>query len=165
MAEPTKLELDFVAPFKNKRQPGSPRLDPMQTGIAIHAHGVQLEEGTLRCEVMLTYCFPMPVWDAYHYLEWAISLRFEDSHSGRAASKQLIDGGRRYPRLDGPNYKGPPEPHPMPSLETGYVAVEVACEVPAEAPPGAHLYVTALFRDELSNTLAIDPVQGTVTSN
>lgn len=160
-----RLEVGFPAPFGREEQPDSPPLDPPATGLRIAARDLEVADGKARFRLLITWGLPLGVKVAYQRLDWAVGLFLEDAAAGRCVGKLLIDPHRRYPELDGANFKGAIDGAKK-GTEYGWRDLEL--EVEAAPPAGAagpSLFVRVALREWVSNTLALDLGAQTVTTS
>lgn len=149
--------------------PGStpaPRLQPGEVGIRLAAVDLAYdeEEGELHLDLLVSFAFPRPLWDAYRNLAWAITVTVENAATGQAGTVQLKDPYVRYADDTGPNTLGPPvlDPaDPSPTVMGRELKVPLRIETrPATREPS--IFIRAALREHTSNTLTVDAAALTV---
>ncbi|MFH1143588.1 MAG: hypothetical protein V1774_03505 [Candidatus Eisenbacteria bacterium] len=149
-----RLALRVTDLVSGEDRPGFPRLVPLQPGIRIHAAEIAYAQPDLSFHLLVTYCFPREFVKRFQRLDQALTLLAEDAASGLHAALSLADPHKRYPALEGENYRAGPPPRTR-AFRTGYREIPLGLSV---EPPDFHpsLFLRVVLQDHVSNVLAFD---------
>ena len=151
--------------FSLEARAESPRMLPGETGIRMSARRASFDGEAVTLELLIRYSFPAPFLQQFQRVLEAMTLVLEDAAEARIAVAPLLDPHKRYPRLSGPNLLAHPPP---PSSEAGFEGgwVNVPLRIPLAKPnwAGPSLFATAFVQDQVSNTVAVELPEATVTT-
>ncbi len=136
-------------------------------GLRLAAARLDFDGERLSFDLLLAFLIPARLQAAFRRPERAIVCVLEDS-GGRAAWFAASDPHVSYPDEGMPNFMGLPPALPGDPLDSeecgGWVGIPLRVSLPRPSEPGPSLFVTALLREHVSNTLAIDLAALSATS-
>jgi hypothetical protein len=157
------LAYDFPGLFGFEEAPEFPALEPPDTGLRIHARRLQHDGETLSFELLVTYRFPRSFCRTFQRFDHALSCMLEDTETGQSAVFRLIDMHKKYPAMQGTNFRGATAPEASPrSFQSGYVLVPLRIPLPSPSVHRPTLFVTVFLQHHVSNTLAFQLREGSV---
>lgn len=128
-------------------------------GLRLAAAKLAFDGTLLSFDLLLAFLIPARLRAAFRRPERAIVCVLEDS-GGRAAAFAASDPHVAYPDEGMPNFVGLPPALPGDPLDSqergGWAGIPLRVSLPRPSEPGPSLFVTALLREYVSNTLAID---------
>jgi hypothetical protein len=151
--------------FSREAQPASPLISPGEAGIRLGAQKVAYDGEALSLELLVRYSFPEAFLLQFQRMLDALTLVLEDVTGARAAVCNLLDPHKRYPILRGPNYVPATAP-PSHDASFGGGWVSVPLRIPLAAPSwaGPSFFATVFLQQHLSNTIAVELPEATVSS-
>ena len=155
------LEFGLASMIRKTSSPKSPVLEAPEKGIAINIDGLDVNKERAEFELLLTGAFTESFYSAFQRIHFAPLIVMQDV-SGRMGSMKPIDNYKRYPPMQGSNWK-PEVEGPKGRSRTIWLRIPlwVAIGSPAIRPS---LFITAHLHSYASNTLALDFKEGKVTS-
>lgn len=160
-------DLDFAIPalVEEEQVAESPLLDLPDLGLRLAARQVRHDGQVLAFDLLVSYLLDAAEAGGYQRLAEAVAVCLEDAEGGRAAASSLLDPHKRYPRRQGPNFRGPrPPPAGGPTHAAGGWVLPLEIPLALPAWEGPSFYVTALLAGHVSNTLAFDLAAGSASS-
>lgn len=157
-------KLDYAIPSLFRFEETSAAAAVDAPGIRINAASVEHDGDVLRFDLHVTCMFSRFYAASFHKITHGLVVSLEDADGGRAAVMRAIDPHKRYPRLQGPNYKGGYVKETAPtSFSTRWIVIPFEVPIVRRAVYPT-FFVTTFLHDHVSNTLGINLWDASVTS-
>lgn len=154
------LTYNNPALFWLESQSESSVIDPARDETYIHAANVDYDGAILRFDLLITHCFADQFVRQFQRFSDALVFMLEDADQARAEVGNTVDPHKRYPPMQGPNFKGGSLNMATSNIFiTGWIGIPFEIELPIpEFDPS--FFVTVYLLHQKSNTLCFDLTKG-----
>lgn len=155
------IDFGLSSLIRKESAPKSPVLEAPGKGLAINIDGLDVDGERAEFELLLTGSFTETFFLSFRRIHWAPIIHMQDV-SGRVGAFKPIDTHKKYPPMQGPNWK-PGAEGTAGRSRTIWIRIPLWVDIgnPIIRPS---LFITAHLHSFVSNTLALDFKEGKVSS-